>query len=553
MAWGSGWGSSPWGGALLADAPPFLSGRIPAPGAFNVAGSTLIRLLVNDDVSIDLPSLNVQVRQGPGAPAVPAVVNGVIVSPFNGGGESLTSLSGDQIYEVILDPVGDLISNVTITIYVQVLDDAGNLLDTSYVFTTGAGAPRRPIIEGYSMSLDMYPFLLRSIREEDHRTGKLFLRRLIGDPSSSPTPQGFNAVWDRIVGRMREIPNLWSIEKIEDEHLAYLKTIVGWTNQRRFRQITNAIDNTELRRLIAASGALWNERGPEDTIVNVLSLMLATRLRIWNWFDFRWVLGETELGEEHEGTDPWLIDLPISAGGTAADEYRSNVRIVDNGSIDRDLARRVLNLMRPSGERFEITWIDFLDLFETPDDDVQWSRLSSDTYVVEQHMLRMLTPAAPELVFAIVPNATTWTQYVAAARVRGSATASNAVFGTIFYMADTLNYYAVLIDVVDQQLILRRVLAGTPTDLVTISLGSIGFNMLANVFYVLRVSVVQEGVTNRIVVSVDGSQILSTTDPTFTAGTVGLYHSANAQIECDDFEVFLVPATVEELGVNANP
>jgi hypothetical protein len=49
---------------------------------------------------------------------------------------------------------------------------------------------------------------------------------------------------------------------------------------------------------------------------------------------------------------------------TPDDEYRSDLRIVDDGALNKTLVKRVLRLMRAAGERWNVTFLDFLDLFQ---------------------------------------------------------------------------------------------------------------------------------------------------------------------------------------------
>jgi hypothetical protein len=213
-------------------------------------------------------------------------------------------------------------------------------------------------------NLDMYNFLLGSIRREDEKDTEL-LKRLF---------TGLQKVWDTNQRKRESVKTLWDINTIENKYLTYMKNIVGWTPQ--YKYITDSLEPLDLRRLISLSVPLWKKRGPEAAILSLLRLVTGSRTRMFNWFDFRWVLGETESGVERLGTDPWIIDNP----GTNSSEYYSNLRIVDDGSLDHRLVREAVNLMRACGERIEVTYVSFMDLFEVNDDTSQWI-IDDPTYI----------------------------------------------------------------------------------------------------------------------------------------------------------------------------
>jgi hypothetical protein len=122
--------------------------------------------------------------------------------------------------------------------------------------------------------------------------------------------------------------------------------------------------------------------------------VLASRANIWDWFDFRWVLSETAFGEEFEGHDPWLIELPdpsVWGAGIEKTERLSCLRIVDNGSLNRELVVNLLKLMRATGERWEIIYLAFLDLFDVPGADVQWTKDHAPSLVVADNVMALST------------------------------------------------------------------------------------------------------------------------------------------------------------------
>jgi len=386
-----------------------------------------------------------------------------------------------------------------------------------------------PPVEDEALDLDIYRFILNGIRIEDQKD-VLFLRRYL---------QGPQQVWNRIQEIIFSIKNLWSTVDCPDEYLQYLKNIVGWTVE--LEPITDELDDDTLRRLIAVSWAIWKQRGSEDAMIEVLELLVTTRMRLWNWFDFRWVLGETELSEEHEGTDPWMIDLPVDGG---RDEYYSNLRIVDDGYLNRTLVRNIVKLMRPVGERYEISYIDFLDLFRIADSS-QWV-IAEGTVVIEDGVAKFLDDTQPESMYTSYLASASWEDYVASWRIKGTTNGASDSYGAGFYLQDEDNGYAVALNTITQSVTLYRVVGGVYTPLVSAS-----YLLFDDVYNTIRVQVTPEGATNRIKVYVDGNLKINTTNDEYTEGRVGVFHTTGATIQTDEVEMFQLPMDTELIDINS--
>jgi len=218
------------------------------------------------------------------------------------------------------------------------------------------------------LPLRIYNFLLEPIRIEDAKAeGKFFVKRFLQGPQDQ---------WAQTQQKIFSIKDLWNLDKVEDKFLPFLKNIVGWTSE--LESITDLLDSPTLRKLIGASVPLWKKRGTEDALIDVLLLVTGARDRIWNWFDFKFVLDETGMGESHQGRDPYIIELP---GPPNVSEYRSNLRIVDDGNLNRTLVEELTKLMRPVGERIEVSYITLLDLFTATGDNTQWSAAATPASV----------------------------------------------------------------------------------------------------------------------------------------------------------------------------
>lgn len=382
------------------------------------------------------------------------------------------------------------------------------------------------------LTLDMYRFLIKPIRDQDLLYGDLFVKRLL---------EGSQAVWETTQAKIFAVKDLWSITAIPDAFLTYLKHIVGWTNEPTYKRITDALDYDTLRRLIAASVPFWKKRGPEDTIIDLLQLVTGERVRIWNWFDFRWVLDETAMGEDHQGRDPWIIALPSEGDA----EHRFNVRITDSGDLDRDLVTNLVKLCRPLGERVEVSYIDFLDRFLVVNEYAQWRLETGTAITVAGGTMTLGDDALAEMALIDGATAAAWAGYVAYARIRGGdAVTTGRGFGVVFYATDEDNCYRAYLDIAAATLTLDKLVAGAPTTIATYSFAAI---LTADQWYGLRVHVE----TGQIKVYIDGEERINATDSAHTVGTAGVFHQADTTIETDEVEVFLTPLDTDTVDINS--
>lgn len=415
-----------------------------------------------------------------------------------------------------------------------------------------------------TLSLDMYLFLIEQIRIADQNEGGLFVKRFLSGPQQ---------FWAETQAKIFALKTMWQVDKIPEVLLQFMKRIVGWTPD--LDKITNRLDANGLRRLIAGSIPLWRKRGPEDAMLEAVSLVSgAARMRIWNWFDFRWVLDETVLGESHQGRDPWILEFP---GPPNYSENYSNLRIVDDGTLDHVLVEEMVNLMRASGERVTISYIDFLDQFEHDGDNSQWEALDDD--LAQPLLKEQFEVVGGKLVSSagatsgglsriinssvIVPQAVDWQTYVAYWRLSMAMdTPGGAPYvGPLFYYTDDDNYYYLRVKPkwpdsfalpASTTVELRKIVAGSDTSVATVDyLALTGGVLLHNVFYGYRIQVTPNLVTNEIKVFIDGNLIINTTDGDHTRGAIGVRRTDRAGYELDEAELFQLPLENVLIDINA--
>lgn len=175
---------------------------------------------------------------------------------------------------------------------------------------------------------DIYKFIHKPLRDIDRKDGKLFLERFL---------IGAQIEFEAMQARIKTLETLRDPAKIRADLLQYLKDHVGFTSE--LNNITNDLSENDLRKLISLAVALWKQKGIEPGYSNIVRLFVGKSARIFNWFDFRFIVGEKAFGEEQLGEDSWFISVP---GVSASQDQANNVVSLytfENNSKDRSLSR----------------------------------------------------------------------------------------------------------------------------------------------------------------------------------------------------------------------
>ena len=146
---------------------------------------------------------------------------------------------------------------------------------------------------------DIFKFLHKPMREADLKEGDSFVERFLVGPQNI-----FEDTQDRIL-TLRE---LFDPSKTRADLLQFLKDHVGFTKE--LNNITNDITENDLRKLISLAVALFKQKGTEPGYINIVRLFTGKSARVFNYFDFRMIVGEAAFGEEQLGEDAWLISVP---------------------------------------------------------------------------------------------------------------------------------------------------------------------------------------------------------------------------------------------------
>jgi hypothetical protein len=385
--------------------------------------------------------------------------------------------------------------------------------------------------------LDMYRFLIEPMREADQKEGNLFLKRFLMGPQE---------IWRQTWAKAFQVKDLWNVSECLDENLQHLKKIVGWVGAQE--AMTEGLDVLTLRRLIRASIPLWKNRSTEDTISDVLNLLVSRQARIWNWFSYRWITGDelgysTVFGEQRQGRDPWLITFP---GDEQGNEFWSSIRM--KAPDDRILNREILKMMRPLGERFRIIYLLFIDLFNYQDDLSQWSMITGAQPEVSEGALKLETLTERQAYYASAENHLTWKDYVVSLRMKATTGSSGSLCGVYLYLTPgTENGYYVGFDVAGGFLKFGKVTGGVQTELASFDFESIAYGLQEDFWYGLRIQAISEGASTRFVVFFDGEERINSQDATYAQGTIGCFHDLGVGCRVDEIEVMGLPVDTETI------
>lgn len=90
-----------------------------------------------------------------------------------------------------------------------------------------------------------------------------------------------------------------------------------------------------------------------------------------------WTVGDGDFFARSASNLSWFIAFPY-------DEYLTEIRVVDEktgqGAINRDLLEKLLIPQRPNSERFNVVYVDFMDLFQVNNDLGMWEDAGYGAY-----------------------------------------------------------------------------------------------------------------------------------------------------------------------------
>ena len=166
--------------------------------------------------------------------------------------------------------------------------------------------------------------------------------------------------------------------------------------------------------------AYWDDVGPAPKIQFDLTSLLGTTEAVPHTIRVKYLPKNAirTVYSQWTGTknvcyvnDAFGQDLPIETDnlnnfkvGVDPDEFSSDLYVVDDGSLDRDLVQNLVKVMRPAGERFFIRWMDFIDTFKHTYD--IWTSISGNYSIDETNKWMQLDGSSQ--VLSNMPNDSEW-------------------------------------------------------------------------------------------------------------------------------------------------
>ncbi len=159
----------------------------------------------------------------------------------------------------------------------------------------------------------IYNFIIKSIRSRDKDTAaggtKLLERMLLG----------CQELWVVLNQKPEELHTLHDPEAINKDYLDSLRKLVGFGKE--YPAVIAKATESELRRIVARATLFWFNRFLYGGLVTAVRLVTGNRFKIRNWFDFRFISGETNITEDLADEDPLVLGETVDVFHTADDGY----------------------------------------------------------------------------------------------------------------------------------------------------------------------------------------------------------------------------------------
>ena len=452
---------------------------------------------------------------------------------------------------------------------------------------------------------DIYRFIIKSIRDHDQAEDQL-IQRWLGGPQ-----QEFESTYARI----KELLEVYDPTRTKDDTLPYLRWIVGLTDS--VMGVTGTPTDEELRRLISVAVRMWKFKGSVKGMVDMVRAVTTYPARLIDYFRFRTIVDEWEVGWAELDIDPWLVDQPgfqpavepdavtdlgggvleftidglLGAGeavshdirvkhtsypgdlevrpsfwdgtnnkvhtttylgqptpstdpqlyrvGVDPDEYVSDLRVVDDGTVNRTLLEGLVSLLRPAGERIYIRYLDFQDDFR---DVFSWDVISGTATPDRPNGILELEDTVDTVIATDFPNDDTWTEIRAGCQLKLQAGDKWGEFR--FYYTDESNFYAVRINPAAPSLTLERVTGGTRTVLDTTVLAAFH----TDVYYFIHVQTDDTGSGHQLRYHLDGNLLGDVVDSDHSAGRLAVASETGQKVTLTLVDMYQEPLESTRIG-----
>lgn len=223
------------------------------------------------------------------------------------------------------------------------------------------------------------------------------------------------------------------------------------------------------------------------------------------------------------------------------DEFYTDIRVVDNGDLNRVLVKRILNLMRPPSERIRTIFIQFFESFEFGKGELRTVTGSASVNTTTE-VLQLPALSVEE---ADVTGASDFQDIVLQVKVKIT---SGSTFAVRFHIQDTQNYFLATMDVANDEFKVFKVVAGVSTQLGVTNTS----NIVLNTFYVLSIITDFNDLLGNTMIKVllDSSVVNQVVDDTFDKGSWAVETLSGTTAEVDQIEMFTMPLETDYIQPN---
>ena len=224
------------------------------------------------------------------------------------------------------------------------------------------------------------------------------------------------------------------------------------------------------------------------------------------------------------------------------DEFFTDVRVVDEGDLNRTLTLRILDLMRPISERLRVIYIRFFENFQFGKGDLATISPGSFIDTINEELV---LPANAVEVADSTGNAD-FKDYVL--QTRAKIVNPGTEYSIRFLVQDANNFYRFRMRSDNQTFELEKVVGGVAT-----SLGApVSAEIFNDTFYVLTVITDFSPSTNQTLIRCyqDRNTIFDLLDNTFEKGTWGVESGASTESRLSEIEMFLMPLEFDTIEPN---
>ncbi len=218
------------------------------------------------------------------------------------------------------------------------------------------------------------------------------------------------------------------------------------------------------------------------------------------------------------------------------DEYQTDIRIVDEGDLNKTLILRILNLMRPASERINVVFIRFFDDFL--DGIGQFETLAGSAAVNTSGQMELQ------------PGTTVRTDVLGDSEFRDIVLQVKAedtdvlggIFSIQFLIQDASNFYEYRINTATATVSLFKIVAGVPTQ-IGADVSEDIVPATAYIYTVVTSFDVDAGLT-KIQTFVDSNKQHEVLDGAFNKGKFGMETDGSTVMQVEELEMLPVPTSI---------